>query len=481
MGLFIQINTHRYIYKEEARWLHTFYDKQIARFLTQFARIFSNWYVTFGYDAANNPILHRVPIQYGDSSRQAATIINKNSASNLPSAPMITYYISGLEYDQRRTQDPFFVDKMNVRQRTFNTETGEYEQTQGNAFTVERVMPVPYTLRITVDVWTTSTQQKLEIIEQLGVLFNPSIEIQSTDNFIDWTSLSVVYQDGLNFTSRSIPIGTGNPIDVLTWKFYMPVWLSSPAKVKKMGVIQKIIASIFKGSYKDDISDEDLLLGTRQKITPYGYKLLLLGNQLQILPASQPQYPSNDSFEMPNESVTDIYWHSVLNVYGTIREGISMIALENPYWETEIMGTITYNPLDDRVLIFNIDSDTLPQDTLEPVDSIINPEDKFPGNGLPAAREGQRYLIVSGIAEQQGYPSPATLGPAWPGLENGAAENSIIEYDGTSWGLSFNSQAPHDVQFVTNLTSGVQYRFIDGGWQKSYEGFYDQGNWRVII
>ncbi len=64
----------------------------------QFAKIFSNWYVTKGKDPNGNDILIRVPIMYGDSSRQASTIIANNSASNLPSAPLITYYISGLEY-----------------------------------------------------------------------------------------------------------------------------------------------------------------------------------------------------------------------------------------------------------------------------------------------------------------------------------------------------------------------------------------------
>ena len=151
-----------------------FYDSQIRRFLVQFARIFSDWQVTKGNDPAGNPIVVRVPIQYGDSSRMAAAQIANNSPSSLPSAPMISYYISGLEYDQKRTQDPTFVDNLSVRQRTYNPETQHYEQTQGQAFTVERIMPVPYTLRITVDVWTTNYQQKLELIEQLGVLFNPS-------------------------------------------------------------------------------------------------------------------------------------------------------------------------------------------------------------------------------------------------------------------------------------------------------------------
>ena len=164
------------------------YDNQIRRFLIQFGKIFSNWYVTKGKDPSGNKILVRVPVMYGDSSRQASTIIANNSASNLPSAPMISYYISGLEYDQKRTQEPFFVDRINVRQRAYDQDTQSYETTQGQAFTVERLMPVPYTLRLTVDLWTTNYQQKLEIMEQLGVLFNPSLEIQSTDNYIDWTS-----------------------------------------------------------------------------------------------------------------------------------------------------------------------------------------------------------------------------------------------------------------------------------------------------
>ena len=102
------------------------YDNQIRRFLIQFGKVFSNWYVTRGKDPAGNKILVRVPVMYGDSSRQASTIIANNSASNLPSAPMISYYISGLEYDQKRTQEPFFVDRINVRQRAYDQDTQSY-------------------------------------------------------------------------------------------------------------------------------------------------------------------------------------------------------------------------------------------------------------------------------------------------------------------------------------------------------------------
>jgi len=454
-----------------------FYDNQIRRFLIQFAKIFSYWQVTKGKDPAGNEILVRVPIMYGDSSRQASTIIANNSASNLPSAPLITYYISGLEYDQRRTQDPTFIDKMQVRQRSYNSETQQYEQVQGQAFTIERLMPVPYTLRINVDFWTTNYQQKLELIEQLGTLFNPSLEIQSTDNFIDWTSLSVVYQDGITFTSRSIPQGTGNPIDVLSWKFYMPIWISNAAKLKKMGVIEKIIASIFKGQALEDMQDDDLLLGTRQKITPYGYKLLLIGNRLQLLPADEAFYPSNESLDYPPPPDTSLYWTSLLNVYGTLRPGISQIWLQNPFMTTDIVGTIVPDPTDDRLLIYDIDTDTLPQNTLDPVDSVVNPLVTGPNAGLPGPINGRRYLIVEDI----GSPGNTTI--AWGALIANA--NDIVEFDATSgaWFVSFDSQSATTVEYVTNLTTDLQYRYgyAENVWMKSYEGWYNQGDYSIVI
>lgn len=454
-----------------------FYDNQIRRFLIQFAKIFSNWYVTKGKDPNGNDILVRVPIMYGDQSRQAATVIANNSASTLPSAPLITYYITALEYDQRRTQDPTFIDKIQVRQRSFNPDLNIYETTQGQSFSVERLMPVPYTLRITVDFWTTNYNQKLELIEQLGTIFNPALEIQSTDNFIDWTSLSVVFQDGLTFTNRTIPVGTGNPIDIMTWKFYMPIWISTASKLKKMGVIQKIIASIFKGTALQDIQNDDLLLGTRQKISPYGYKLLLLGNKLQLLPNNTAFNPTNEQIQIPNNPNTNIYWSSLLNVYGKVQPGISQIWLQNPYMETDIVGTIVPDPLDDRFLIYNIDTDTLPQDTLNPVTSIINPLTSGPNAGLPGPINGRRYLIVEDIGAA-GSPTVA-----WGNLV--AKANDIIQFDSSTmqWNVVFNSSAATTIQYVTNTTTSVQYRYVpnEGIWMKSYDGWYGEGDFSIVI
>jgi hypothetical protein len=189
--------------------------------------------------------------------------------------------------------------------------------------------------------------------------------------------------------------------------------------------------------------------------------------------------PSNSEINPPQDIHSCLAWTGVLNAYGVIRPGISMIALENDYIETEIMGTITPNPDDDNTLIYSVDQDTLPLNTLDPVDSVIDPLKKIPGEGLPVAAAGQRYLIVEDIPQQQPYTTSVV--PAWLGLTSGANANDIIEYDGTEWSVVFESQSTNTVEFVTNITSGIQYRYNDGVWSKSWEGWYEAGDWRIIL
>jgi len=59
-----------------------FYDDQIRRFLLQFTRIFSNFQVEYGRSDTGAATLVRVPVRYGDASRQAAAIMSENSLSN---------------------------------------------------------------------------------------------------------------------------------------------------------------------------------------------------------------------------------------------------------------------------------------------------------------------------------------------------------------------------------------------------------------
>jgi hypothetical protein len=459
-----------------------FYDEQIRRFLLQFTRMISNFQIEYGKDdTTGQPTLLRVPVRYGDSSRQAQTILQNNSANSLPSAPLMTFYITNLEYARDRVQEPYHINKMQVRQRTWDPDSETYETTQGNAFTIERPMPVPYNLKVNLDIWTTNTNQKLQLLEQLLILFNPALEIQSTDNYIDWTSLSVVELIGQTWSSRSIPMGTENPIDICTLQFEMPIWISAPSRVTKLGVVEKIVASIYdaNGDMNNALTDNDILLGTRMEITPYGYQVLLIGNQLQVLKPSDIEAVPNTDLAPPTSPGSNESWQTVINLYGTLRPGISQIRLEVSN-EVEIVGTIAFHPADERFLLYTIDTDTLPQNTVSPINAVINPLRSGPGAGLPVAALGQRYLLT----ESTGNIDNQVTAQAWAGTLGApliANANDIVEFDGTRWIVTFDSAVMTDVEYVTNITTSLQYKWTGSEWLRSYEGLYPGGNWKLVL
>ena len=467
-----------------------FYDQQIRRFLLQFARIFSNFDVEFGANEAGQgpgsetDTLVRVPVRYGDASRQAQTILQNNSANDMPSTPLMTFYITDLKYDRPRIQEPNFVNNIAVRQRTYDPDTDSYETTQGNAFTIERIMPVPYELTINLDIWTSNTNQKFQILEQILTLFNPSLEIQSTDNYIDWTSLTVLYLKDSRWSSRTIPIGTDNPIDIATLSFTLPMWLTPPAKVKKLGVVERIIASVYdaQGDLVNSLSNSDLLLGTRQKFTPYNYQVLLVDNKLQALRQQQVVDEPNASLTPADSPSSNLLWHSVVNMYGTLRSGISYITLEQPDG-TDVMGTVAFDPTDDRFLLFTLNEGTVPPNTLLSITAVIDPLASGPGAGLSAAAKGQRYLFTQNTGS---FDNPGVTNPdAWEGVDGQpliAHANDIVEYNGTFWEVSFDStSSPNNMQYVTNETTEIQYRWTGSVWVKSFQGLYPGGQWTLVL
>jgi hypothetical protein len=458
--------------------------------LLQFARIFSNFDVEYGPNQAGQgpgsetDTLIRVPVRYGDASRQAQTILQNNSANDMPSTPLMTFYITDLKYDRPRMQEPNFVNNIAVRQRTYDSATDTYETTQGNAFTIERVMPVPYEMTINLDIWTSNTNQKMQLLEQILTLFNPSLEIQSTDNYIDWTSLTVLYLKDSRWSSRTIPVNATDPIDVATLTFTLPMWITPPAKVKKLGVIERIIASVYdaQGDLNNALTNSDLLLGTRQKFTPYAYQVLLIDNKLQALRSQQTIDEPNASLTPPDSPDSNLLWHSVINLYGTLRPGISYITLEQPDG-TDVTGTVAYDPTDDRFLLFTVNAGTVPPNTLAPITAVIDPLAGGPGDGLAPAAVGQRYLFTQATGS---YHNPGLTNPEiWTGV-NGqplvASANDIVEYDGFRWNIVFDSaSSPANLQYVTNITTELQYRWSGTAWVKSYQGLYPGGTWTLVL
>lgn len=449
-------------------------------------RIMSN----FSYKDAKGQ-LTRIPVRYGDMSRQVGSILKKNSENTIPSAPFIACYIKDMQFDQSRMQDPTFVSKVQIREQALDPVTGQYViNQQGANYTVERMMPSPYLATFNADIWTTNTDQKLQIWEQLAVLFNPSLELQTTDNYIDWTSISVITLKSHVWSSRSVPQGLEQDIDVLSMTFETHVWITPPVKVKKLGIITKIIASVFsttQGTIANDFSNPNAVLeslGTEQQsviVTPGNFDVLVLNNVASLLSSNSTGITN----EMNATTGVKSSWMTLLDLYpGKFRAGLSQLRLTKPDGN-EIVAYISLDPLDEFKMVLAFDQDTIPSNNVitseyntvgrGTVDAIINPETFNPSNKVA----GIRYLVLGDINSD-----PVNGPAAWlqgDGSGFNALANDIIEWDGNSWTVIFNSSTTAEVTYITNGYTGVQYKWDGASWSKSFEGIYSNGAWRLIL
>ena len=473
-----------------------FYDGQIRRYITQFIRLMSN----FSYKDARGNIV-QVPVRYGDMSRQVAGIMKKNSENVLNSAPFIACYIKSLDIARDRLQDPTFVGKMHIRERqfgyvdenpnspTFGETIQDYANVQGENYTVERLMPTPFNLQLVADVWSTNTDQKLQILEQILVLFRPAMEIQTTSNYIDWTSLSYVELTGMNWTSRSIPQGTENDIDIASMNFLTPIWLSPPAKVKKLGIITKIIANIFSEEQGSSLAGPEFSFSNPVSsvyVTPGNFSVLLTNNTAKLMAAGESLL-SAEFDQIPVKAGTKINWSTLLDIYpGKFRNGLSHIELTKPDGG-KIVGYLSLSPFDNsevEVLNIQFDGETLLNTTISDltetvsrgtINAIINPQTFNPGNPT----NDTRYLIIEDITATEDDGPAAWLNS--DGSDFSASANDIIQWDGSQWNIIFSSADRTDTVYITNSYTGVQYKWDGSQWSKSIDGMYYPGEWRLVL
>ena len=466
-----------------------FYDGQIRRYVTQFMRIF----IGFKYEAGDGT-QQTIPVMYGDLTRQVANIIRENSENKLPTVPRMACYITGINMDTSRLADPTFVSKVNIRERDSYVDSDGntvYTGAPGKNVTVERIMPTPYTMTVKCDLWTSNTDQKLQILEQIMVLFNPSFEIQTNDNYIDWTSLSVVYLTGTNFTSRSIPAGTESDIDICSMDFEIPMWISPPAKVKKLGVVRSIIANIFTEDgdvknisdlvYNNTISNTvytnaryPVLLFKANNGQDYDYELTIVDQDAAIksLGIEAKEYLADGR---------KLDWNGVFAALGNLVEGTSMVHFRQPDG-LEISGTVAINPVDPFILLVTVDRDTLKENTLitssqfpagrGTIDAIIDPTTYNPKTSLTTIPSGHRFLLLESVTDDA---------DAWKNNDatnTKMVANSIVEWDGSTWNVIFDPSSSDSITYVTNMKTGIQYKWDGIQWLKSFEGEYAPGYWR---
>lgn len=478
-----------------------FYDGQIRRYLTQIIRMMSG----FTYKDGKGK-LTTVPAMYGDITRQVGSILRDNSENKIPSAPRMGVYITGLEMDRDRTGDSSYVNKVNIRERAYDSNGDEYLNHEGRNYTVERLMPTPYTLTVNVDIWTSNTDQKLQLMEQILMLFNPSLELQTTDNYLDWTSLSVVNLDTVSWSSRSIPTGTDSEIDVGTMTFTTPIYISPPAKVKRLGVVTDILTKVFQEVSTDPDGNEILPeanIRTGIYVSPTGAlerertdhewqsSLTMLNINKSSYQNCELAVMNNSAKLLKNGILGGISWPEFIKGFpNKFEDGVTTIRLSRQDLEYDIIGRIAISPLDDTSVTVDWDLDSLPTDTVivsslgqrSKIDAIVDPTRSDPRTLQSISLSANPRILLLGAIGDSKNTDGADAWKNSDGTDFIASENDIVEWDGNKWNVVFDADVDVSVYgtvYTTNLNTGVQYKFDSGEWILSFEGEYPNGAWKI--
>jgi hypothetical protein len=317
----------------------------------------------------------------------------------------------------------------------------------------------------------------------------------------------------MSWSSRSVPVGSEEPIDIATMTFEIPIWISAPAAVKKYGAIERMITNMYDSAgsggssdigadgfpsnrgggsgstpgstayqnYMNDIMDNNKQMA-RTAFRPMQYKVLYTGNILVLLKREDLDQNTTSIGNIASGSVkigSPDTWTALFDTFGEVKNGISTIKLLTATG-SEIVGTFAVHPGDNTQVLYTPFVDTLPANTLNPVAAIIDPLSVKVNSAILNPTVGTRYLILDDIGSYDNV-EPSIV---WRGPNNQnfvAYANDIIEYRNGGWAVVFDSAATDSIEYVTNLTTGIQYRWQDGEWAKSVEGVYNEDEWTIIL
>jgi hypothetical protein len=210
-----------------------FYEGQLRSYLLQFCSIFTGLTVETGKGECGSPEFISVPISIGSKDRVVAAISAGNTQNKPFALPAMAASMMNISLATSR-KGVGVVDK-----RVFLPTGGIYPD---DLTTLVRVMPIPYTMSTELAIYASNTNQLHQILEQLLMIFDPVLQIQTSDAAFDWTKITTVELTGIN-NEENYPPGGDRRILVWTLNFEIPIYISAPVDIRD-DLVRKITIKI---------------------------------------------------------------------------------------------------------------------------------------------------------------------------------------------------------------------------------------------
>lgn len=199
-----------------------YYNHQLRNYLVQFMAIFAGMEVSVGKLGDIDPRTIVVPIKNASEDRVVADIKSENTQNKPVRLPLLSAQLTNV------VLAPQLRKGVGQTRRSTNMPTGGLFP--DDIKVVRQRMPVPYVATFDLGIWASNQDQHYQIMEQILMLFEPQLHIQTSDDVYDWTRLTVVELVGINF-EESVPAGADRRLIQSTLNFEVPIWISAPSEV----------------------------------------------------------------------------------------------------------------------------------------------------------------------------------------------------------------------------------------------------------
>lgn len=448
------------------------YHKQIRTLLLHTLRLFQNFCISEGIDEEGKPILRKVPCTHMSKDKSVAYMLNNATDTVLETCPKMILTISNVKLNSNlQSGAPYFESESSVNFKKFNEETGNYEYNTGESYNITRHNPLPLGLEFKLYILTSMLDQKLQLFEQIRSLFTPTLELQISENPLDWSRLTAITLTGLNWSSIGTTSLDSTTLDAMDMTFEVNTNLDLPSLVQRERIIDTIVTSIGEGNSIDDIMSWSLEDVSRTFHTPNNNAVEVFTDDNNALKIKLlPYMKKYTSWGKLLETYGIIYNEQPLNTF------VDCISNANVDKRTSISGSIQLDESNPTEAFFNISHSTLPQPTISPIDEIIDPHNFNPDN-----TDGRRYLITEDISNCN----------IWgkffkDGIELSDTDvinsNSIIEYSNNHWNVSLDPNISRGVYYVKDNSNPMSlYTFNNEHniWTDVVCKTYPIGMWRL--
>jgi len=203
--------------------LDTYYfAAQMKRYIIQFMAIFAGMQVKIGAKDDIEPRLIKVPCYYGAKDRVVAHILTENTQNKMIRLPTMSAYRTGID------MAPQLYKGVPTEQRTpFMPAKGVFPD---DVRVSHHRMPVPYIMQMELGIYTSNTETHDQILEPIMTLFDPDVQIQTSDNVFSG-SLTDVKLVSIS-PEQNYPPTTDRRIIQTFLNFEMPIYLTVPANIR---------------------------------------------------------------------------------------------------------------------------------------------------------------------------------------------------------------------------------------------------------